>query len=49
MHLTRSGRARFTEIGKKLEAAEREALSVFSAGERNELRELLLRLIDHLG
>ncbi|MES1157326.1 MAG: MarR family transcriptional regulator [Alphaproteobacteria bacterium] len=49
VHLTREGRARFREVGKKLAAAEREALAALRATEQRTLQELLLKLIEDSG
>ncbi|HVZ98829.1 MAG TPA: MarR family transcriptional regulator [Caulobacterales bacterium] len=48
VHLTRKGRARFEQVGKRLAAAQEEALAEFSAAERKQLEGLLVRLITHL-
>ena len=48
VHLTEDGRARFTQVGLKLKAAQDAALSVFSSDEREAFERYLLRLIGHL-
>lgn len=48
VHLTDSGRERFSVVGIRLEAEQTQALSVFSPDERTQLEGLLLRLIGHL-
>lgn len=48
VHLTGEGFTRFTAVGLKLEAAQSNALAVFSPAERTQLEGLLVRLIDHL-
>jgi DNA-binding MarR family transcriptional regulator len=48
VHLTENGRARFTQIGLKLKAAQDEALSVFAPDEREAFERYLLRLIEGL-
>ena len=48
VHLTEDGRARFTQVGLKLKAAQDAALSVFSPDERAAFEGYLLRLIGHL-
>ena len=48
VHLTEDGFTRFQAVGLKLDAAQSQALAVFSPAERAQLEGLLVRLIDHL-
>ncbi len=48
VHLTTAGRTRFAKLGRKLQAAEKQALAVFNVAERTQLNALLVRLIGHL-
>jgi DNA-binding MarR family transcriptional regulator len=48
VHLTDSGRARFTRVGAQLYASQMRNLACFDEAERKQLASLLGRLVDHL-
>lgn len=48
VHLTDTGRKRFALVGQKLAAAQEAVLSIFTAEERSQLEQMLLRLVGRL-